>query len=69
VDGLPGREVVGKQTPLLAATSRDVEDGVEDFAQGVQPGSSRGLGGREMWLYVGPLGIGEISLVRLSHTC
>jgi hypothetical protein len=56
VDGLPGREVVRKQTPL-AATTHDAEDGVEDLAQGVQPGAPRSFGGREMGLYEGPLGI------------
>jgi hypothetical protein len=34
VDGLPGREVVGQQSPGAAAL-QDVEDGVEDLAQGV----------------------------------
>jgi hypothetical protein len=39
---------------------KHVEDGVEDLAQGVKPGASRGFGGREMGLYVGPLGIGKV---------
>jgi hypothetical protein len=44
VDGLPGREVVRKQAPG-AATSRDVENGLEDLAQGVQSlGRSGALG-------------------------
>ncbi len=55
-----------KQAPL-AATSRDVEDGVEDLAQGVQPGASWGFGGREVGLYVGPFGIGKVGLVCSSH--
>jgi len=57
VDRLPGREVVGKQAPLSPAL-KHVEDGVEDLAQGVQPGASRGFGGGHMGLYVRPLGIG-----------
>jgi hypothetical protein len=45
------------------STTRDVEDGLEDhLAQGVQPGASRGIGGGQMGLYVGPLGIGEVGL-------
>ena len=57
VDGLPGREVVRKQTPL-AATTRDVEDAPK------APGRPRLhplreiLDAREMGLYEGPLGIG-----------
>ena len=39
VDGLPGREVVGKQAPGAAAAD-DVEDGVEDLAQGMYPGAA-----------------------------
>jgi hypothetical protein len=42
VDGLPGWEVVGQQTPS-AATAQDVEDGVEDLAQGMHPGASGGF--------------------------
>jgi hypothetical protein len=44
VDGLPGREVVRKQTPL-AATTRDVEDGVEDLAVRGAAWDARGLWG------------------------
>jgi hypothetical protein len=46
VDGLPGREVVGKEAPSAAA-AHDVEESVEDLAQGVHPrasGSSLGAG-------------------------
>ena len=58
VDGLPRREVVGKQAPGAPATHDDVEDGLEDLARGVEPGSSWGFGDRDVGLYVGPLGIG-----------
>src|SRR5918994_4169324 len=63
---LPGREVVRQQAPSTAAP-HDVEDGVEDLAQGVHPGTSRRFSGREMGLYVGPFGIGEVGLVCSSH--
>jgi hypothetical protein len=46
---------------------KHVEDGVEDLAQGVKPGASRGFGGREVGLYVGPLGIGKVGLICFSH--
>src|SRR5215210_4992807 len=66
VNGLPGWEVVGQQSPGTA-TTQDVENGVEDLAQGVHPGTSWGFGGRHMGLYVGPLGIGEVGLICFSH--
>src|SRR5215218_8213404 len=66
VDGLPGRELVRKQTPSTSATN-DVEDGVDDLAEGVHPGAPGDSGGREMGLYVGPLGVGEVALVCFSH--
>ena len=49
------------------STTHEVEDGVEDLAQGVYPGAPRSFRGREMGLYVGPLGIGEVGLVCFSH--
>jgi hypothetical protein len=57
---------VRKQTPSTSAT-HDVEDSVDDLAQGVHPGAPGDFGGREMGLYVGPLGIGEVALVCFSH--
>jgi hypothetical protein len=62
VDGLPGREVVGKEAPSAAA-AHDVEESVEDLAQGVHPRASGSSGGGKMGLYAGPLGVGEIGLV------
>ncbi len=44
VNGRPRREIVG-QKPPMAATFRDVEDGVKDIAQGVGAWSSLGLRG------------------------
>jgi hypothetical protein len=61
VDGLPGREIVRQEPPGTPATY-DVEDGVCDLAEGVPPGAPGSFGGREMGLYVRPLGIGEVAL-------
>jgi hypothetical protein len=58
--------IVRRQAPGTAAT-HDVEDGIEDLAQGVYPGASRSFRGREMGLYVEPLGIGEVGLICFSH--
>jgi hypothetical protein len=58
---------VRQQAPGAPAT-HDVEDGVDDLAQGVHPGAPGSFGGREMGLYVRPLGIGEVGLVCSSHT-
>jgi hypothetical protein len=66
VDGLPRREIVGQQAPSTPAT-HDVEDGIDDLAEGVHPGSPGSFGGREMGFYVRPLGIGEVGLVCSSH--
>jgi hypothetical protein len=41
-------------------TTHDVEDGVKDLTQGVHPGSSGGLWGRQVRLYASPLGVGEV---------
>jgi len=46
-----------------------VEDGVKDLAQGMYSGTSVGFRGRDMGLYGGPLGIGEVRRIRLSHKC
>src|SRR5215212_1266026 len=43
VDGLPGWEVVGQEPPG-AATANDVENGVQDLAGGVHPGTSGSFG-------------------------
>ena len=50
-------EETGEQAPLAPAL-KHVEDGVEDLAQGVQPGAAMGFGRREVGLYVRPFGIG-----------
>lgn len=43
VDGLPGRKVVRQQAPGTS-TTHEVEDGLEDLAQGVYPGAPGALG-------------------------
>jgi hypothetical protein len=67
VDGLPGREVVRQQAPSATTAAHDVEDGVEDLAQGMDPRASFGFWGREVGLYTGPFGIGEVGLVCFSQ--
>ena len=52
---------------MRTRSAHDVEDGVEDLAEGVHPRASGVFGGRKMGLYVGPLGIGEVGLVCSSH--
>jgi hypothetical protein len=51
------------------STADNVEDGVKDLTQGVLPGPSGGLWGRQVRLYARPLGVGKIGWVRPSHTC
>ena len=57
---------MGQKTPGTA-TTHDVEDGLEDLAQGVQPGAPGDFRGWQIGLYVGPLAIGEVGLVCSSH--
>jgi hypothetical protein len=59
---------VGQESPGTAAT-HDVEDGIEDLAQGVYPGTSGRSRGREMGLCVGPLSIGGVRWVCLFRAC
>jgi hypothetical protein len=59
VDGLPGREVVGQQTPGAAAFD-DVEDSVEDLTEAVEAGSAVRLGSGQVGLQVRPLLIRDI---------
>lgn len=58
---------MGQQSPGASTTRDDVEDGIEDLAQGVQPGAPGGFRYGQMGLYVGPLGIGKVALVCSSH--
>ncbi len=66
VDGLPRREVVRQQPPGAAAAD-DVEDGVQDFAGGVHPGTPGSSREGHEWFEEGPLGVGEVALVCFSH--
>lgn len=66
LDGLPGWEVVGQQTPGATATE-DVEDGVEDLAQGADPGTSGGFRDGQVGLDAGPFGVGKVGLVCFSR--
>lgn len=68
MDSLPGRKLVRQQAPGTSATD-DVEDGVEDLAQGVTPGPPGFSWSRQVRLYALPLGIGEVGWVCLSHAC
>ena len=52
-----------------AATPQDVEDGVEDFALIVDPGSAGGVRDGKMKLQADPFGYEEVGCVRLSHQC
>jgi hypothetical protein len=56
VDGLPRRELVGQQSPG-AATLQDVEDGVEDLAQGIYPRTATGFGSGKVGLKATPFGV------------
>src|SRR3712207_3594657 len=66
VDGLPRREVMRQQPPGAAAAD-DVEDGVQDFAGGVHPGTPGSSREGHEWFEEGPLGVGEVALVCFSH--
>jgi hypothetical protein len=59
---------VGQESPL-AATTYDVEDGVEDLAWAMGSRPPMFLGSGHVRLDVVPFGIREICWVRLSHTC
>ena len=45
----------------------NVEDGIEDFTDVVKSRATSGFGGGEVWLKVGPLGIGEVGEICCSH--
>jgi len=66
VDGLPRRKVVGKKPPG-AATTDDVEDGIEDLAGGVDLGTTGALRDGQIGLDDLPLLVGEVGSVCSSH--
>jgi hypothetical protein len=58
---------MGQKTPSAAAFD-DVEDGVHDLAQVMDPRApGSGLGQGKMSFDVGPLGVGGVGLVCSSH--
>jgi len=63
VGGLPGRELV-RQQPPGAATSNDVEDGDQELAHRMKPGSADTTGRRQERIQAGELSIGQIGQVR-----
>ena len=67
-DGALGREVDGQVAPL-AAGANEIEDGIQDIPQvGLAGPPTAGLG-RDVWLDQGPVGISEVTGVRVrSHT-
>ncbi len=66
VDGGPRRGVAGQHSPGTAA-SQDVEDRVEDVAQGVGAHPTRQLRGQKVGLQAGPFFVGEVGGIGLSH--
>jgi hypothetical protein len=57
---------VRQQAPGTPTTDY-VEDGLEDLAQSMHSGASRGFGGRNMGFYARPIGVGEVCLICSSH--
>jgi hypothetical protein len=57
VDGLPRREVMGQEAPG-ATTTEDVEDGIENLAQGMDSRTSDSFRGWQVGLDARPFGIG-----------
>jgi hypothetical protein len=51
--------IVRKQAPGAAAPY-DIEDGVKDLAQRIDPRTTIGFGGGKMGLEAGPFGVGEV---------
>src|SRR5829696_7853849 len=60
--GLPGRKVPRQHAPLATALEH-VEDGIEDFAWAVEPGSSSLLRGRKVRFQQVPLFVREVTWV------
>ena len=57
-----------EHAPLTSA-SQNVEDGIENFSQAVDPWSAIPFGARHVRLNVLPLIMVEICWVRFSHAC
>src|SRR3954452_17975578 len=69
MDSLSGRKLVRQQEAPGTSATDDVEDGVEDLAQGETPAPPGGSWSRQMRLYALPLGVGEVGWVSLFHAC
>ena len=65
-DGRPRREIVGHEPPWAAAL-QDVEDSVEDVAQGVSTQPTRHLGSRKIGFQASPFLVGEVGRIGPSH--
>ncbi len=59
IGGLPGWELV-RQQPPRAATSNDIEDGVQDLTHRMKPGSADTLGRRQERIQAGELSVRQI---------
>ena len=62
IGGLPGWELV-RQQPPRAATSNDVEDGVQDLTHWMKPGTADTPGRRQERIQAGELSIRQIGWV------
>jgi hypothetical protein len=65
VGSSPRREFVGEEAPLTSGT-KDVEDGVHDLPQGMQPRSASWLGWGQEWYQALPLWVGQVCEIRSS---
>jgi hypothetical protein len=65
VGGSPRREFVGEEAPLTSGT-KDVEDGVHDLPQVMQPRSASWLGWGQEWRQALPLWVGQVCEIRSS---
>src|SRR5918999_3906496 len=65
VGGSPRRKFVGEEPPLASGT-KDVEDGVHDLPQGMEPRSASWLGWGQEWRQALPLWVGQVCEIRSS---
>jgi len=60
VDAAPRWGIVRKQEAPRAAAPYDIEHGVKDLAQRIDPRTPIGFGSGKMGLEAGPFGVGEL---------
>src|SRR5918999_2064214 len=65
VGGSPRRKFMGEEPPLASGT-KDVEDGVHDLPQGMQPRSTSWLDWGQEWYQALPLWVGQVCEIRSS---